>query len=95
MQGYGVVREMEHVETKGETPAKEVLISDCGELDSDALTSTASVRLLPTMSLSCTPACHLALQPVMKPSSPSVQKSDKSWLFGTEATCRAWWSHAG
>ena len=50
MQGYGVVREMEHVETKGESPAKEVLIADCGELDSDALTSTTSVLLLPLTS---------------------------------------------
>jgi len=36
LKGYGVVREMEHVETKGEAPVHEVLIADCGVLENDA-----------------------------------------------------------
>jgi hypothetical protein len=43
LQGYGTVREMEHVETNNDVPVVDVIIADCGELEPDALTSTADV----------------------------------------------------
>lgn len=41
-QGYGIVKEMEHVKTESDVPVEEVLITDCGELSSDIDKSTAN-----------------------------------------------------
>ena len=41
---------MEHVETKGDKPVRDVLIADCGEIGDEALTSAADV---PPSSFSC------------------------------------------
>jgi len=48
VQGYGVVREMEHVETKGEAPVHEVLIADCGVLENDAPAAATNVTSVPS-----------------------------------------------